>query len=144
MSGKKSSALFLFALGLASNSVMVHANTILPTNPLVTIPNLQPGFEWSVAALGLKPGASNLNYVIYNKELPVQSPSWNEKEIRPYYDYAFALAARYIFSEGKAVSLEWTHLNTTTSTSVSAPTFSYFLGPDYQIGPEGLPIRNAI
>src|SRR5579862_5586425 len=62
----------------------------------VTIPNLKPGFGFNIAALWLKPGASNLNYVIYNKELPAQSPTWNEHELKPSYTPAFELGLRYV------------------------------------------------
>lgn len=109
------------------------------------IPDLTPCYEFDVAALWLRPGASNLNYVIYNKELPAQSPTWLEREIQPDFDAGFELSFRYNFprGEGQDVSLTWTHLNTSDSSSTVAPDASYFLGPDYEIGPAGIPIRNA-
>ena len=140
----KKSAPILSVLGIALSSTAVYAHVpVLNENSLVTIPNLRPGFEFSVAALALQPGASNLNYVIYNKELPVQSPSWDEREINPGYSAAFALGAGYIFPGGKDVTLDWTHLNSSGSANVAAPSASYFLGPDYEIGPDGLQTRNA-
>jgi hypothetical protein len=96
-----------------------------------------------VTALILKPGASNLNYVIYNKALPVQSPSWTEKEISPGFGKAFALSLGYRLFEGKNLNLEWVHLNTHDSATISAPNEQYFLGPDYEIGPNSIPIRQA-
>lgn len=135
----KPSTLALCTLGLALNA---HAAASFNRN-LITIPMTKPGFDFSVAVLGLKPGASNLNYVIYNKELPAQSPSWSEKEIRPGYGPAFELDAGYRTCEAETVHLGWTHLNTSSSTTTQAPNDSFFLGPDYEIGPAGLTIRNS-
>lgn len=144
MLGIKSSAI-LSAIGLALGSAAIYANTTASSNNFlnVSIPDLQPGFEFSITALALRPGASNLNYVIYNKGLPLQSPSWTEKEIAPGFGAAFQLGARYIFPEGKDVSLDWTHLNSSSFSSTVAPNTNFFLGPDYEIGPTGIPIRNA-
>lgn len=135
----------LSTLGLVICSSAVYAHPAPAADNLfrVYIPDLRPGFEISLTGLALKPGANNLNYVIYNKELPVQSPTWTEKEIKPGYGGAFNLGLRYVFPEGKDISLNWTHLNTSSSTSVSAPNIQYFLGPDYEIGPDGLTIRDA-
>jgi hypothetical protein len=121
------------------------ADTSANTNQFVSVPNLKPGFEYNIAALWLQAGASNLNYVIYNKALPAQSPSWNEQELQPSFATAFALGIRYIFSntKGTDVNLNWTHLDSTTSSSIAADNATYFLGPDYEIGPAGIPIRNA-
>jgi len=93
----------------------------------------------------LKPGASNLNYVILNKELPAQTPGWAEQELRPSYKPGFELGVRYLFpnSENKDINLDWTHFYSNTSSSVTADGVTYFLGPDYEIGPLGVPIRQA-
>lgn len=133
------------ALGLALATTTTCAHTTLAKDSTlnITVPMFRPAWGFDLAVLALKPGASNLNYVIYNQGLPLQSPSWYEKELRPGYAPAFALGAHYNFSEGKDVSLNWTHLNTSTTASVGADTTSYFLGPDYEIGPTGIPIRNA-
>ena len=135
----------LYALGLTVCSAAVYAHTSYPidTRSLVTIPNLQPGVEFSFAALALKPAASNLNYVIFNKGLPIQSPSWTEKELQPDYDFAYEVGGRYIFPGGSDVSLTWTHLNSSSTDSTVAPNNNFFLGPDYEIGPDSIPIRNA-
>lgn len=100
------------------------------------------GMQISFAALGLKAGASNLNYTIYNVGLPLQSPSWNERELKPNYDWAFELGVRDTFCHGEDVSLVWTHLNNDTSASVTAAE-GVFLGPDFQIGPNAIPIQAA-
>lgn len=120
-------------------------NIASASNLAVTIPDLKPGFEFNVAALWLKPAASNLNYVIYNKGLPLQSPSWTEREVHPDYSAGFELGMRYVMEciTGVDVDLTWTHLNTTDSDSVAADSTTYFLGPDYEIGPTGIPIRTA-
>ena len=111
----------------------------------VTIPNLEPGFALNATILYLKPAASNLNYVINNKGLPLQAPTWHETEIRPSFTPAFALGATYNFSSdvGAYTSLNWTNLNSFTNTNIAADNLNYFLGPDYEIGPVGIPIRKA-
>lgn len=158
MLGRKSSAV-LSVLGLVISSTSAYAmvstsnipmststvpsTTIINNESLVNLPGSRPGFEFSLAFLALKPGATNLNYVIYNKELPTQSPTWLEKEIQPESSGAFELGGRYNFTEGRDINLNWTHLSSSTSASVAAPDASYFLGPDYEIGPAGLTTRNA-
>jgi hypothetical protein len=116
-------------------------------NVNVTIPNVRSnsGFEFNIGPVWLKPGASNLNYVIYNKELPVQSPGWSEHELLPSFTTGLDLGFRYIFPNGGGndIKLDWTHLSTSNSAATSAPDASFFLGPDYEIGPNGLYIRNA-
>jgi hypothetical protein len=74
---------------------------------------------------------------------PVQSPTWYEQELRPKYSFAFELDGRYLFSEGSDLSLDWAHLNSSTTSSVAALSSAYFLGPDYEIGPPASDIRNA-
>ncbi|MDR3478853.1 MAG: Lpg1974 family pore-forming outer membrane protein [Gammaproteobacteria bacterium] len=143
---KRKSLAILSLVGLAFSSSALYAGTLLPmenNNLKVTMPDTHPGFKFSIAALALKPGANNLNYVIYNKELPVQTPTWTEEELKPSNAFAFELGAGYNFAEGKDVNLDWTHLDTSTSATTVAPNFNYFLGPDYQIGPDGLPIRSS-
>jgi len=142
MIGKKLSILLpLASLALYSTIVNASAPSI---SQLVTIPELRPGFEFDLTLLALKPGASNLNFVIYNKELPSQSPTWTEKEIRPGYSFAFALGAGYVFQEGRDITLDWTHLTSNTTSTTVAPDASFFLGPDYEIGPDSLTIRKAV
>jgi len=140
----------LSVLSLALSSMSVYATPPEATVAnnhyfLVSVPNLRPGIEVSGGAVWLKPGASNLNYVIYNKELPAQSPSWTEREIGPSFSAGFELGARYSFphSAAKDIALNWTHLRTSDSSTTTAPNTSFFLGPDYEIGPLGLVIRNA-
>lgn len=134
---------------MALSCITVYATDTITTNdinnPKLIIPNLKPGFGFDIAALWLKPGASNLNYVIYNKGLPLQSPSWTEQELHPSYAPAFELGLRYVFPNTSSAdaTLAWTHLYSNTSSSVAADGTSYFLGPDYEIGPTGIPIRNA-
>lgn len=141
---RKNGVIALFALGLGlSSTAFANTHSINENCLKISIPELQTGPEVSLTALALRPGASNLNYVIYNKELPTQSPTWEEKEISPGYGAAFGLGARYVYPLGKDISLIWTHLNTSNSTSLAAGDDEHFLGPDYQIGPDGLPIRNA-
>jgi len=144
LTSRNNKMLALLALELTlSTTGFAHTNALNENCLSLSIPELQTGYELSLTALALKPSASNLNYVIYNKELPVQSPTWEEKEISPNYAAAFGLGARYVYPLGKDISLYWTHLNTTSSTSIAADNAQHFLGPDYQIGPDGLPIRNA-
>jgi hypothetical protein len=142
----RNKASVLLLSGFALSSAMVHAGTIATTNPnqKQMFANTEPKFEFSIAALALKPSATNLNYVIYNQaNAPVQSPMWNEQELRPSYSAAFELGARYHFLGNRDVGVEWTHLKSNTSSSVNAPNTQYFLGPDYEIGPNASVIRNA-
>lgn len=144
----KSAFTMLSVLSMAFGSAVIYANrsaSIDDSMFKLSIPHLKPGFEFNVAALWLKPGASNLNYVIYNKALPAQSPTWNEKEVYPTYTSAFDLGIRYIFpnTAGNDFKLDWTHLSSNNSASIAADGVSYFLGPDFEIGPAGIPIRNA-
>ncbi len=137
---KKSFAIFSMVL---LSSTMASAATTPDHNDAITLANTKPGYSFSFTALALKPSASNLNYVIFNKELPAQSPNWRENEIMPSYSFAFALAASRIFEDGRDLNIEWTHLNSNTSDSTTAPNANFFLGPDYEIGPDAIPIRNA-
>ncbi len=109
----------------------------------ITIPTFQQGFEIGGTALLLQFNASNLNYAILNKALPLQTPSWTEEELKIGYDPAFAVSMRYVFSGGADVNSDWTHLSSSADASVSADGMQYFVGPDYQIGPDAIPIRNA-
>lgn len=135
------------ALGLCLFSTNLFSGTMGPEENIIrlSIPDLKPGFAINGAVLWLKPGASNLNYVILNKELPAQSPSWTEQELKPDYSPAFEIGLAYAFPNGggKDAQVHWTHLRTSTSASTVAPNEDYFLGPDYEIGPEGLPITNS-
>lgn len=145
---RKSSAIVLSALGivLTSSSVCAAApvTAMQANNFAVTLPQVQPGYTFTFAALALKPGATNLNYVIYNRAGdPTQTPIWQEQELRPSYSFAFDIGAGYAYAGGGEVNIDWTHLNSNTTASVSAPNSAYFLGPDYEIGPDGLLIRSA-
>ncbi len=139
----KLSVAFLSLSSITSYATTHHIYKGESAPAYVTIPNLTTGFGFNVAALWLKPGASNLNYVINNKELPAQSPTWNEQEVRPSSTPAFEVGLRYVFPNGEDATLDWTHLYSNTSTSIAADGVSYFLGPDYEIGPAGIPIRSA-
>lgn len=136
----KMKSVVLFSLSLFAFPAM---SASLPANQL-NPSHLKSGFEYTLGAAYLKPGASNLNYVIYNNGLPLQSPSWNEKEIQPVYSVGFDLGLRYVLPDesNQDVNLTWTHLSTRDSTSVTAPA-GVFLGPDYQIDPNAIPIRAA-
>ncbi len=138
MSGKKSIGV-LSALTLVLTSTAATAATTIG----VMLPDTAPGYELSVTALALKPSANNLNYVIFNKELPAQTPTWRENELMPSYTGAFAVAASRIYPEGRDVHLEWTHLHSNTSATTVAPNFNFFVGPDFEIGPDSLPAHNA-
>lgn len=129
-------------------SLSAQAAPVAKDNPFNTQvdPNLLPGLEFNIGALWLKPGASNLNYTIYNVAVaPPQSPFWSEQEVQPTFSAAFDLGARYVFpnASNEDVRLDWTHLSTSNSAATSANNFTVFLGPDYEIGPSGVPIRNA-
>lgn len=134
----------LSALTLGSLVSTANATTTVQDLFAVTVPKLKPGVEFNIAALWLQPGASNLNYVILNQELPAQSPSWTEQELNPSYTPAFEVGLRYVpCGCGQDINLDWTHLSSSTSGTTTADNFSFFLGPDYEIGPAGIPIRTA-
>lgn len=146
MLGIKSNKTFALLALLISGTTTAYAGTLLPVQQqpvFVTVPTSDPGFTFSVSALALQPGASNLNYVIYNKELPAQTPTWNEQEFKPSFSFGFELGAGYNFGQGNDVNLDWTHFQSNTSATTIAPNASYFLGPDYEIGPNGTTMRNA-
>ncbi len=149
---KLSVILSAFCLTICANAVYAEKDfTITSENRTagdyksMAFANADPAarFEFTFYPIALKAGASNLNYVIYNKALPLQSPSWTEQELRPSYAFAFELEGRYRFVGPNDFSLDWTHLNSSTSSNVAAPSTSYFLGPDYDIGPDATVIRNA-
>ncbi len=110
-------------------------------------PNLSRnhGVTFDVKAVWLRPGASNLNYVIYNKALPTQSPTWYEQEVDTSFTAGFTLGIGYQFRNMSDIDthLDWTRLRTNDSASIAADGANYFLGPDYEIGPAGIPIRYA-
>jgi hypothetical protein len=140
----------LLALGITLMSTPLLAGTAgaaTDDNLTLAIPDLKPGFGAEAAILWLKPGASNLNYVIWNQGTPVQSPSWTEQELNPSLSPAFEVGLRYIFPKagGKDARLSWTHLNSSTSDSATSPgaASGVFLGPDYEIGPPAIPIQHA-
>lgn len=138
------SSKWFIVLCLAGCSVTSQAATPQPDLKPELNTTAAPRLEYTLGAVFLKPGASNLNYVIYNNGLPLQSPSWTEKEIQPNYSAGFDLGVRYVLSEqvNQDINLTWTHLSTRDSTSVTAPA-GVFLGPDYQIDPNAIPIRAA-
>jgi hypothetical protein len=135
----------IVAFGLALAALSAHAMPIVEDNTFkVFIPNSQPGFDFYAGAVWLRPAAGNLNYVIYNEELPAQSPAWNERELRPQYDPGFELGMRFVFPcSGQDIDLNWTSLDSSTSATTNAPNADFFLGPDYEIGPPGLEIRHV-
>ena len=147
---KKKYVVFFSALSMAV-SAPVFANPVSPApssqdSAYISIPSLNPGFNMGVAALWLRPGASNLTYVIYNRALPLLQPSWSEQELNPAFSPAFEIQMGYVpkNSGGMDIDLDWTHLRSETVTeSIAAATSSDFLGPDYDIGPDGSNIRNA-
>ncbi len=138
-------SLSLLTLACTSTSIYAAAAAPFNNNVRLTLPHSNPGFEINLAALWLKPGASNLNYAILNKELPAQSPGWTEQEIKPSYSPGFELGVRYMFpnSGDKDINLDWTHLYSNTSTSVTVPNYQYFIGPDFEIGPDSIPGHKA-
>ncbi len=114
-------------------------------NLLLTIPYLNPGFGAHIAALWLKPAASNLNYTILNTGLALQSSSWVEQELKPSFHAAFELGLRYVFlnSGGKDINIDWTHFDGSKRDVSTAADNQSFVGPDYEIGPDAGLIRQA-
>lgn len=97
--------------------------------------NRPPRFEVSGSLLFLQPGAGNLEYATLVTPLPVPSPDWANQALSPNFSPAFRVGLRYIPNEANDIQLNWTHLNTTDTASVSASP-SQMVGPPYEIGPD--------
>lgn len=138
------SSFFLFLAG--GMSAYADTPTALKTNASSeATPESPASWEMGITALWLKPGASNLNYAILNKALPILTPNWYEEELQPGYSPGFELSVRYVApdSEGEDLQASWTHFKSSTSSSVRADGVNYFVGPDYEIGPDAAVIREA-
>lgn len=111
----------------------------------VSVPNLECGFEFNASALFLRPSNRDLDYAILTHPLPLLSPNWNVRAVRPINKIGFDVGVGYVIpNSGNDLQLSWQNLDASKSASVRAidgPT--EFTGPLYQIGPNSVPVRES-
>ncbi|HHT0594519.1 TPA: Lpg1974 family pore-forming outer membrane protein [Legionella anisa] len=101
----------------------------------VTIPDMNPGFEFNVSALYLQPIASNFGWSVTTTVLPIPSPNWSVNVIEPDFSPGFNIGARYFFlNPGTDVQLNWSHLNTSDADEVIVNPSSQWVSPFSQTG----------
>jgi len=89
----------------------------------------------SVTGLMLAPGASNLDYAVYTEPLPLTTPNWSQRLVKPNYAPAFAVGLQYIFpSHIDEIKLDWTYLKTSNTSSAGA-SGTASIAPTYYFGP---------
>jgi hypothetical protein len=108
----------------------------------VGVPDLNPGLELRAGLLYLQPGADNLGYAVLtnvknpSSPHPVASPFWTVETLSPSYQPGFEVGARYALpSPGGDVQVNWQHLRTATSASVTAQQGLQWVSPFSQTGP---------
>ncbi len=102
----------------------------------VFVPNMAPGFEIEGSLLFLRPAADNLGWGVQTYFLPLITPHWSIKAIHPSYQPAFNIGIRYVFAHtGIDTQLNWTHLRTSDSDSVSVTPIQQWISPFSQTGP---------
>lgn len=102
----------------------------------VFVPNTASGFEMSGDLLFLKPCADNLGWAVQTYFLPIETPNWSVKTIRPAFQPAFTIGTRYVFANtGIDTQLNWTHLRTSDSKTVRVTPVQQWISPFSQTGP---------
>ncbi len=134
----KNSLIKLSALAIAMGlSVMAYADDS-------TIPSTNPGFAVSLTGMYLEPGASNLTYAIYTTPLPLPAPNWSQQTLDPGFSPAFDLGLQYTLADGSdQVSLDWLHLDTSTTNSVGPAGAGTSVAPPYYFGPDAQSLVNS-
>lgn len=112
-----------------------------PTKSLpfeVTVPSLEPGVEFNIEGLYLRPTNSDIDYATVNPaNTNTNSLSYGVKTIHPTYNFGFKLGIGYIFPEsGNDLHLNWTHFSNSTSNSSSAAA-GEVIEPNYGLGSYG-------
>ena len=128
-----------------ANRQLFPRTVFLPTTDVtfnVSVPILIPGFEIHAGFLLLQPSADNLGYaVVTNVENPysphpIASPFWTIQTLTPSYQPGLEVGACYAFgNSGKDFQVNWQHLRTTTSHSVTAQEGQQWVSPFSQTGP---------
>lgn len=98
-------------------------------------PRTSSGFGVSITGFYLQPSASNLDYAVYTEPLPVTTPDWTQKYLKPKYNATFDVALLYAFNGGiNEIDLDWLYFNRSTSDSTSA-SGTASVAPPYYFGP---------
>lgn len=85
----------------------------------VYVPNLESAFELNGGFLYMQPSAGNLGWGVVTHSLPVETPNWHIKTIKPRFHPGFSVECRYIFGScGTDTKFAYEHLNTSDSESV--------------------------
>lgn len=109
----------------------------------LTVPCLNPGFEFHAGVLFLQPSADNLGWGVvtfeenFDSPVPIASPYWVIQTLEPGYDPGLEVGGRYVFARpGTDFRMNWQHLRTSTSDSV-VPTqeTGQWVSPFSQTGP---------
>lgn len=103
----------------------------------VAAANQPAHFVVNFSLLYLQPGSGNLEYGTLVYPLPAASPHWENQALEPGFSPAFDVGFSYRLAESaNDIRVNWTHLDTETTTAsfVAGPT--QFAGPPYQIGPD--------
>lgn len=109
----------------------------------VFVPSFQPGFEFNISGLAIKPSSGNLEYAVFTNPLANTTQSWHVKTIRPQYHFGFGVGGRYVFGcTGNDLRLDWTHYSRGDANSVTG-VYSDLVVPFYQVGTRGSLIRQA-
>lgn len=106
-----------------------------------------PGWGGAVAGLILQANASNLTYAVYTEALPVQSPNWYQKLVKPEYRGAFDVELKYNFSGENTINdlarLNWLHYYSDNSTGFASKENGTSVGPTYYYGPKEQDLLNT-
>lgn len=109
----------------------------------ITIPEFCAEYDAKFTFLYLKPSASNLDYATATRSLPIDSPDWDVKSIKPQYSAGVELNLDYtIPCTGNNLELTWTHLQTRDTNAINA-SGSRFVTPIFAAEPQGEVFKSA-
>lgn len=94
--------------------------------------------RWSMSLTGLylQPNASNLDYAVFTKPLPLTTPNWSQITLKPDYHPAFDLGLEYHFADAvNKLNVDWFYLSTKDSDSFQAGDPNSSVAPPYYFGP---------
>jgi len=112
----------------------------------VTVPRFAKSYEINASLLYFQPTSSSLDYAILTNPLPLPTPQWRIKTVKPGYDANFNIGLAYaIDNTANDLQLSWTHTDFSDSRSVTASAVNptQFTGPFYEIGPDAGTIRQG-
>lgn len=100
-------------------------------------------FDFEFDALYLQPYSSNLHYVAEALPLPLPSPNWKIRDIRPDYHFGYDVGVSAICHDRNTKArLNYIHFNSRDSDSLTAPS-NDMVGPFFEIGPDATPYTKA-